>query len=245
MRAKPSDIRLLHCGDTALVVEFGDRIDRGLSEQVLALARRLDAARLPGIIEVVPTFRSLAVHYDPIQTGAASLGGEILALVQSPGLAAATPRHITLPACYEGDLAPDLDNVAAATGLSPAEVVARHSATVYHAYMIGFLPGYAYLGDLDPALHLPRRPTPRLAVPAGSVAIATSLTAVYPFESPGGWHLIGRTPVRLFDPAWEVPALIRPGDRVRFLPVSAGEYARLAALSAAGRDPPTICEAAP
>ena len=241
----PLDVRLLHCGDTALVIEFGDRIERALSGRVLGLARQLDSAQLEGVIEVVPTFRSLAVHYDPLRTSAESLGPQITALLESRAVPAAKVRTITLPVCYAGAFGPDIGAVAARTGLSAADVVARHSATIYHAYMLGFLPGYAYLGDLDPALRLPRRETPRLAVPAGSVAIATSLTAIYPYESPGGWHLIGRTPVQLFAPEWPVPALIGPGDQVKFVPVDPDEYARLAELCAAGRYRPTIDEPAP
>ncbi len=240
----PGVVRLLNCGDTALVIEFGDRIARALNERVLMLSRRLDDAHLAGVVEIVPTFRSLAVHYDPLRTSAEILGPQIHALLESAKAVSARPRTITLPVCYAGEYAPDLADVADRTGLAADEVVVRHSAVLYHSYMLGFLPGYAYLGDLVPELRLPRRETPRLAVPAGSVAIATGLTAVYPYESPGGWHLIGRTPVRLFDPEWPVPTLIGPGDRVRFVPVTPDDYARLAALCARGAYRPTIEEPA-
>jgi len=244
MRATCADVRLLHCGDTALIIEFGDRIERGLSDRVLALAHGLERTGLPGVVEIVPAFRSLAIHYDPTRIGATGLATQIRAVLDSPEIGGAVARLLTLPACYAPAFAPDLDDVAAAAGLSREDVIARHSDATYHAYMIGFLPGFAYLGDLDPALHLPRRPTPRRQVAAGSIAIATGLTAVYPVASPGGWHLIGRTPVRMFDPRAPVPSLIRPGDRVRFSPVSADAYARLAALCARGRYHPPI-EAAP
>lgn len=239
-----TDARLLHCGDTVLVIEFGDRIERSLSDRVLILARQIDDAQLPGIVEVVPTFRSLAVHYDPLSTSADILGPQIGALIGTPGKSSSRSRIMTLPVCYEGAFGPDIPFVAERAGLSVRDVIERHSGAIYHAYMLGFLPGYAYLGDLDPSLRLPRRETPRLAVPAGSVAIATSLTAVYPYESPGGWHLIGRTPVRMFAPDWAVPSLIGPGDRVKFQPVTADEYTGLAERCAAGLYSPGIEESA-
>jgi KipI family sensor histidine kinase inhibitor len=132
-----------------------------------------------------------------------------------------------VPVCYENSFAPDLGEVANRTGLAPSEVVARHSGPSYHVYMLGFLPGFPYLGDLPRELALPRRANPRLRVPAGSVSIATTLTAIYPYESPGGWHLIGATPVRLFDPARSRPALLEPGDEVQFQPIDPASFASI------------------
>ena len=211
-------IRFLASGDTALVVEFGDVIDRHVSEQVLGLAGRLRGAALPGVVELLPTFRSLMVHYDPVRISGADLRSAIAALLTgetAPGQA----KLWRVPVCYEGELAPDLAEVAAATGLHPREVVALHAKTRYHVYMVGFLPGYPYMGDLPARLVLPRRADPRVRVPPGAVAIATTMTAIYPLESPGGWHLIGTTPIRIFDAAWEQPALFAPGDAVAFEPV--------------------------
>jgi len=210
--------RFLASGDTALVIEFGDRIDRRVSEQVVGLAGRIRRAALAGVIELVPTFRSLMVHYDPMRSSAAELTSAIEALIvgETPFLQA---RLWRVPVCYEGELAPDLRDVAARTGLTTEEVVALHSATRYYVYMVGFLPGYPYMGDLPAALALPRRADPRVRVPPGSVAIATTMTAIYPLESPGGWHLIGTTPIPIFDAHRQSPALFAPGDAVQFEPV--------------------------
>jgi len=220
-------VRFLSAGDRALVVEFGDRIDRALSNEVLRLDASVRSSRLSGLVETVPTFRSLMVHYDPVATTFADLERAITSLLDcQPGpRAAATLWRV--PVCYENSFAPDLGEVANRTGLAPSEVVARHSSTSYHVYMLGFLPGFPYLGDLPRELELPRRADPRLRVPAGSVSIATTLTAIYPYESPGGWHLIGATPVRLFDPARSRPALLKPGDEVQFQPIDPANFASI------------------
>jgi KipI family sensor histidine kinase inhibitor len=219
-----SDARFLAAGDTALVVEFGDRIDQALSERVLRLSARLRAAPPVGLVETVPTFRSLMVHYDPGETDGATLLAAIKDALGQVGKMAWRCRRWRLPACYEPDCAPDLVWVAEQTGLAGEEVVRRHAATQFRVYMIGFTPGFPYMGGLPPELNLPRRTDPRVRVPAGSIAIAASMTAIYPVESPGGWHLIGSTPVRLFDPHCEQPSLLAPGDAVRFEPVGRAEY---------------------
>jgi len=222
-------VRFLPAGDTALVIEFGDRIDRALSNRVLQLSRQIGHAALPGVVETMPTFRSLMVHYDPLITGAETLRHAIGGLLGQPNARAGGGRLWRLPACYAPSLAPDLQAVAERTGIPVEGVVARHSGTLFHVYMIGFTPGYPYMGDLPVELHLPRREDPRTRVPAGSIAIAASLSAVYPSESPGGWHLIGATPVRLFDPGSERPSLLGPGDAVRFEPIELDEFAAFAA----------------
>jgi KipI family sensor histidine kinase inhibitor len=219
-----TDVRFLPAGDTALVVEFGDRIDQALSERVLLLSARLRAAPPVGLVETVPTFRSLMVHYDPRETDGATLLAAVKDAVQQAGNMTWRRRRWRFPACYEPDCAPDLAWVAEQTGLTGAEVVRRHAATQFRVYMIGFTPGFPYMGGLPPELNLPRRTDPRIRVPAGSIAIASGMTAIYPVESPGGWHLIGSTPVRLFDPQWEQPSLLAPGDAVRFEPVGRAEY---------------------
>ena len=228
------EYRVLPAGDTALVVEFGEEIDRGLSNWVLALARRLDETAIAGVVETVPTIRSLTVHYDPLALSASALTDRIVELMGGLRSGERFGRHWRIPACYDSTLAPDLASVAARTGLSPAHVVERHSGSAYHVYMLGFLPGLAYLGDLPKELALPRKPTPRLSVPAGSVAIATTLTCVYPVESPAGWHLIGRSPVPFFVRQPEVRTLLNPGDSVRFTPVSLREYEAILANATDG-----------
>jgi KipI family sensor histidine kinase inhibitor len=220
-------VRFLSAGDRALVVEFGDRIERELSDDVLRLDAGLRSSGLPGVVETVPTFRSLMVHYDPMVTARADLERVITSLLdcQSGPRAAATLWRV--PVCYDVAFAPDLAEVAHLTGATPSEVVALHSAARYHVYMLGFLPGFPYMGDLPHDLALPRRADPRLRVPAGSVSIATTLTAIYPFESPGGWHLIGMTPIRLFDPTRPGPALLAPGDKVQFEPIDPASFASI------------------
>jgi len=220
-------VRFLSVGDRALTIEFGDAIDRGLSREVLRLDRAIRAAPPAGVTETVPTFRSLMLHYDPTTTSRALLENAITRLVDrgldDPGAA----RLWRIPVCYEGEFAPDLAAVAQATGLTPAEIIRRHSAVRYHVYMLGFLPGFPYLGDLPPELALPRRADPRVRVPAGSIAIATTLTAIYPYASPGGWHLIGATPIWFFDPAREPPSLLAAGDAVLFDPIDAVSFATI------------------
>jgi inhibitor of KinA len=230
-----SDYRVLPAGDTALVVEFGDHIDRRLSARVLALARRMDEVRLDGVVEIVPTFRSLMVHYDPLLLPAAALAGHIDELIRG-GLPISEHRGRSwcLPACYDARVAPDLDEVAARTGLTPAQVVERHSAVTYHVYMLGFLPGQAYMGDVPVELALARHESPRLKIPAGSLAIAATMTCIFPLETPCGWHLIGRSPVPLWERAPTPGALLAPGDKVTFAPVSLREYESLSAKAAEG-----------
>jgi inhibitor of KinA len=228
------EYRVLPAGDTALVVEFGERIDRRVSTRVLALAKRLKEARLDGIVEIVPTFRSLLVQFEPLLLSAAMLAARIAELMPPAQAAEAPGRIWRLPACYDARLAPDLDDVAATTGLKPAQVIERHSGVTYHVYMLGFLPGQAYMGDVPAELALSRRQVPRPRIPAGSLAIATTMTCIFPFETPCGWHLIGKSPVPLWQRGPHPRALLRPGDQVSFAPVSLREYEHLAAQAAAG-----------
>jgi len=228
--------KVLTAGDTALVIEFGDAVDRALSAWVLALARRLNEARVPGVIETVPTFRSLMVYYDPIALPAAQLIGRIEGLMEGVEPTSATGRLWRLPVCYDGDLAPDLDDVAARTGLTPAQVIERHADVTYHVYMLGFLPGLAYLGDVVPELALPRRDVPRIRIPGGSVGIGMAMTCIFPRESPCGLHLLGHSPVPLWRPqnGADAGALLTPGDQVRFSPIPRREHDELLAAAAAG-----------
>jgi inhibitor of KinA len=199
---------------------------------VLSLLRRLDEARLAGVTAAVPGFTNVTVHYLPHLVEAhgdsapwAALAHRLVALARGLDTAEPPPsREIEIAVCYEPELAPDLSDVARHAGLSAEEVVALHTAPTYLVHMIGFLPGFAYLGGMDPRLATPRRATPRTAVPAGSVAIGGSQTGVYPLASPGGWHIIGRTATPLLDTRAKVPALLRVGDRVRFRAIGEAEY---------------------
>jgi KipI family sensor histidine kinase inhibitor len=226
--ASVADVRFLPAGDAGLVVEFGNAIDPALNAQVRALAHLLAPARVPGILEVVPTYRSLGVEYDPTRLDFSALTAEARALLDRLSTAALPPsRRIELPTLYGGEFGPDLPSVCEHTGLSEAEVIRLHSSTDYPVYMIGFTAGFAYLGGLPERLHTPRLTSPRTRVPKGSVGIGGAQTGAYSAETPGGWRLIGRTPVPLFDPLQDPPTPMLPGDRVRFVPIDAGEYRRL------------------
>jgi KipI family sensor histidine kinase inhibitor len=226
--------RYLQCGDTALVVEFGDRVDQHLSGLVLALAHRLEDAAIAGVVEAVPTFRSLMVHYDPLRLSHKQLKDRLAPLLRGLEAAEAAGRRWRIPACYDESLGLDLVEVAGRIGLSTAEVVKRHSATTFHVYMMGFLPGLPYLGGLPKEFELPRRENPRIKLPAGSIAVAMAMTVIYTLESPGGWHIVGRTPAPLWDMRRDPPALLAAGDKVTFEPVSLAEYEALLAKAAAG-----------
>ena len=214
--------RILPVGDSALLVEFGSVIDPEVNSRVYSLVDRVEAADNPAVVDLVPTYRSLLVQYDPLVSNYEEFTNSIGELVSGLGdlkTSATAPQIIELPVVYGGDDGPDLETVAEHAGLSTGEVIDIHSGTGYRVYMIGFAPGFPYLGGLDERIACPRLKTPRVSVPAGSVGIAESQTGVYPNASPGGWQLIGRTAVRLFDPAKSSPSLITPGSEVRFVPV--------------------------
>ena len=212
--------RLLELGDTALTLELGDRIDPALNARVMAARDALAVAGLQGITDLVPTYRSLTVHFDPLVTDRSALIEHLHAAAAAPQNSALTGRHFEIPVRFGGEDGPDLDEVAATVGRSAEEIVATLCSLDLRVYLIGFLPGFPYMGDLPEWLSLPRRATPRTAVPANSVAIAGPQAAVYPWQSPGGWHLLGRTAVQMFDAANPArPALLAPGDTVRFVRV--------------------------
>lgn len=211
-------IRAVPLGDQALLLVFGDRIAPETHARVLAAARAVQEDAPDGVRELVPAYTTLGVWFDPAARDHQDLAEELLELVS--GLPAASDpapgRTWTIPVRYDG---PDLAEVAGRTGLTVEEVIRRHSGAEYTVRLLGFVPGFAFLSGLDPALALPRRSPPRQWVPAGSVAIAGEQTAVYPLDTPGGWHLIGRTDLVLFDPARDPPALLAVGDLVRFEPL--------------------------
>jgi KipI family sensor histidine kinase inhibitor len=227
------DYRVLSAGDTALVVEFGNRIDRELSTAVLSLARGLDAERIAGIVETVPTFRSLMVHYEPLVLSASALTNLIHEQMQKLTTNEVVGHLWHLPVCYDPRFAIDLDEVANKTALSGSQIVERHSGPVYHVYMLGFLPGQAYMGEVPTELALDRLATPRTKIPAGSLAIAATMSCVFPLETPCGWHIIGRCPIPLWD-SQRACSLLAPADRVLFVPVSAREYETLVTRAAQG-----------
>jgi KipI family sensor histidine kinase inhibitor len=233
-------------GDSALLIRLGDSIDAAINRSALALAETLRAAAIPGIRDIVPAYASVCVQYDiAVFARASGAGsphllaaeriGEIAAKVlraKGPGFdpeAGGEGPVLEIPVCYGGEFGPDLGAVATHAGVDEQAVIDAHANGDYRVAMLGFMPGFPYLLGLDKALHTPRRESPRTRVPAGSVAIGGAQTGIYPRELPGGWQLIGRTPLVLFDPTREQPALLQPGQRVRFRAIEAGgEFAALA-----------------
>lgn len=213
--------RVVPAGDEAVLVEFGQEIRRDLNRRVRALAHALMAPEgPPWVREVVPAYATLLVYYDPDRVGYGTVHDTLLArATEGVEVDLPPPRRVEIPVRYGGDDGPDLEWVATRVGLSPEEVIARHSRPLYVVYMLGFLPGFCYLGDLPSELAVERRPTPRLSLPAGAVAIGGRQTGIYSLNnSPGGWRWIGRTSLRLWDPERELPFLVQAGDEVRFVP---------------------------
>jgi 5-oxoprolinase (ATP-hydrolysing) subunit B len=225
MAATLAPPRLLPNGDSAISVEFSRNIDDDANERVLALDRVMAAEPVAGVIETVPTYRSLLVHYDPVQIDFEALGEKLLALALRPVPAAARTRRWRIPVCYGGQHGIDLEDVAKALDTTPDDVVARHVAGDYRVAMIGFTPGWSYLSGLAKFLHMPRRQNPRLLTPAGTISIGGMQTGIQCLAGPSGWHLLGRTPVRTYQLHRDPIFLLEPGDRVSFAPIDAKTFA--------------------
>jgi inhibitor of KinA len=231
-------------GERGLVVELGDRIDPEVNARVRWLARAVASRLGDRALEVVPTYRSLLVVHDPLRVPRKRLVRDVTALLAElpvePEATAAAGRVLRVPACYGGELGPDLEDVARYSGLAPDQVADIHAGATYTVCMLGFTPGFPYLGGMPPRIATPRLETPRQRIPAGSIGIAGEQTGIYPVESPGGWRLVARTPLRLFDPGAPSPFLLAPGDRVRFAPVSRADFEEIARQVAARRYAPEI-----
>ncbi|MGQ0663323.1 MAG: 5-oxoprolinase subunit PxpB [Pseudomonadota bacterium] len=225
--------RFIPAGDIAMLVELGDAISPEVSRRVVALEGRIDERAIPGIVETVPTYRSILVHYDPSILSAAALEAAIRELGHDDAAHSAPPRRWIFPVAYGGENGIDLEFVARHRGLTTEEVIRLHAAPVYRVYMLGFSPGFAYLGGLPAALHIARRDNPRPKVPAGTVSIGGIQAAICCQAIPSGWHLLGRTPVRTYIPGRRDPFLLAAGDEVRLTPIGAAEFARLEARRAA------------
>lgn len=217
----PREAEVEAIADNALVLRIGDRIDPDTNARVHALCERIRAQRPVWLRDLVPAYASVGVFFDPLRIEADALETWLRATLDTlptgAEQAASSTRTVDIPVVYGGEAGPDLESAAAELGLTAAELAERHAAGEYTVALIGFAPGFPYLLGLDPALALPRLATPRTSVPAGSVGIGGRQTGIYPRESPGGWRLIGRTPLVLFDPSRDQPALLAPGDRVRFV----------------------------
>ena len=213
--------------DRGLLVELGTGIDPGINRCVQQLQRRLAREHLVGVVETIPAYSSLLVVYDPLRVAPEALKRHIAGLCEFETDDQDEEHHVhEIPVVYGGSPGPDLDYVAAYHNISTDDVIRLHSGTVYRVYMIGFTPGYPYMGELPETLNTPRRKTPRTHIPKGSVAIAQRQTGIYPVVSPGGWQIIGRTPVSLFDARRNPPSLLAMGDAVRFVAISAAEAAK-------------------
>jgi KipI family sensor histidine kinase inhibitor len=223
-----NEYRTVSAGDSAIIVEFEERIDPRVNARAIAFAEALQAAHIAGVRDVVPTYRSVAIYYDPLRTDSRALMSQIEHAAGRPTPESSVARApVRIPVCYGGELGPDLAGVAAFGKMSEDDVVVVHSAPTYRVFMLGFVPGFAYLGIVDDRIAMPRHSSPRVRVPLGSVGIAGVQTGIYPAETPGGWQLIGRTPIKPFDPAREQPFLMKAGDSVQFYPIDRAEYDRM------------------
>lgn len=223
-----SAFRIVSAGDSALVVEFEDRIDPSVNARAIELADALQTAGLAGVRDVVPTFRSVTIYFDPLHTDGDALFARVEAdASRPPGEATAARTPVRIPVCYGGELGPDLAAVAAFSQMDEAAVVVAHTAPTYRVFMLGFVPGFAYLGTVDDRIAMPRRATPRVRVPIGSVGIAGVQTGIYPMETPGGWQLVGCTSIKPFDPDRGEPFLLKAGDAVQFYAIDRDQFLEL------------------
>jgi KipI family sensor histidine kinase inhibitor len=222
-------------GDRGMLVEYGDVIDPEVNRRVRALSLAIKGEGLEGLLEVIPTYRSFLILYDPLATHPERIVEGLQALEKRlTAIRIPPPKTVEIPVCYGGEFGPDIDFVATAHGLTVEAVILIHSEPAYQIYMMGFTPGFPFLGGLPERLATPRLETPRTLVPAGSVGIAANQTGVYPVASPGGWRIIGRTPLALFDATREEPFLYRAGDFIKFKPISEAEYSDMAPAAREG-----------
>lgn len=241
----PSDYAFFPYGDGALIVETAEEISEAAYIRIRGLKDALEADRPDALLELIPAYRSLLVVYDPLKSDYPSLEARVKSCAAHVSFAGSMRKEIVrIPVCYEGEYAPDLEDVARHARLSAGEVVDIHASGTYLVYMLGFTPGFPYLGGMSDRIAAPRRSSPRTKIPAGSVGIADRQTGIYPVESPGGWNIIGRTPARLFDPGRDNPVLLRAGQHIRFFPVTSGEYQGISEAVQAGAWKPEIFEEA-
>jgi inhibitor of KinA len=219
------DTRLVPAGDAAWLVELPERIDPVVNQRAIDIASRVARARLPFILDVVIGYRTVMVYVDPMADGADTTESRLRSIIAEPAAdTVAEGGSVEVPVCYDGTFGPDLPDVAAYARCHVADVIERHLAVEYRVFVVGFVPGFAYMAPVDPSIAAPRRSSPRVKVPRGSVAIAAGQTGIYPAETPGGWNLIGRTPIRPYAPDRANPFLFRAGDRVRFRRIDQSEY---------------------
>lgn len=226
-----SKIRILTAGDSSLLVEFGKEISPEINRKIAATVQLMRDQYIEGVVDVIPAFCSLLINYDPRVITYEEIKERIKCLLKVEVKGAENRKKVyEIPVCYGGEYGPDLANIAKHAGLCEEEVIRIHSSRDYLIYMLGFLPGFCYLGGLDERIHTPRLANPRLKINAGSVGIGGSQTGIYPLDSPGGWQLMGMTPVKTYDPERTVPILVEAGDYIRFVPIDEAEYKRIKEL---------------
>ena len=225
------NIKILTAGDASLLIEFGREISPEINAKITATVQLMKEQHIEGVVDVIPAFCSLLINYDPRVLSYDELKKRMKRLLKMDIKTGESRKRVfEIPVCYGGKYGPDLANIAEHAGLTEEEVIKIHSSRDYLIYMLGFLPGFCYLGGLDERIHTPRLANPRLKINAGSVGIGGSQTGIYPLDSPGGWQLMGMTPVKTYDPDREVPILLSAGDYIRFIPVEEEEYLRIKEL---------------
>lgn len=230
------EINIVAHGDAALLVTWEQQISPEINNQITTLVHLIKDQKIEGVTDIIPAFCSLVINYDPRVVRYQTLKNKIAALLTIEIKASNKQKRIfEIPVCYGGEFGPDIDFVAKNANLSVEEVIELHSSVDYLIYMLGFLPGFSYLGGLDKQIHTPRLANPRKCIPAGSVGIGGSQTGIYPLESPGGWQLLGQTPIKTYDPERDVPILFEAGDYIRFVPIDQAEYEAIAQAVAANQ----------
>lgn len=230
------DVKLSPSGDSALVISFGNEISEILNSKVRSLKLALEKVRLLGIVETTPTYCSLMVHYNPLEISYEALSEAVMSTLETlDEIDLPAPSVIEIPTLYGGDYGPDLENVAKYHEMLPEDVVKIHASGQYRIYMLGFTPGFPYLGGMDERIATPRLETPRTKIHAGSVGIAGAQTGIYPIDSPGGWQIIGRTPLSLYDPGRAEPILLKAGETIKFIPIDQATFDKLQAETVKGR----------
>ena len=226
------EIRILTAGDSSILIEFGKEISPEINRKITSTVQMMKEQHIEGVVDVIPAFCSLLINYDPRVISYGEIKERLKKLVRFEVKTGEERKRIwEIPVCYGGEYGPDIANIAEHAGLTEEEVIRIHSSRDYLIYMLGFLPGFCYLGGLDERIHTPRLANPRIKINAGSVGIGGSQTGIYPLDSPGGWQLMGMTPVKTYDPKREVPILVEAGDYIRFVPVDEDEFKRIKELA--------------
>ena len=226
-----NNIKILTAGDSSILVEFGKVISPEINRKITATVQLMKMQHIEGVVDIIPAFCSLLINYDPRVISYEEITERMQHLLKMDAKMDEGKKKIyEIPVCYGGEYGPDIANIAEHAGLTEEEVIKIHSSRDYLIYMLGFLPGFCYLGGLDERIHTPRLANPRIKISAGSVGIGGSQTGIYPLDSPGGWQLMGMTPVKTYDPDREVPILLEAGDYIRFIPIDEEEYNRIKEL---------------